>query len=261
MAEPSRLEALRRRVHDDPASVAFAALAEEYRRAGRMADAITTCRAGLVHHPGYVSARVTLGRALAETGEFDDAYDELELVLQVAPENLAALKTVADLHQRRGRPELAIVRYREALLLAPNDAEARQRLAALEEPSPPEIFGEVERVDELVAPSEVESTTASLPEPVPLRVVPAAADRPMAPAGEARALEPPASHGALALAPSPDDEPAEAVESAPDAEVGRVLIALADLLERVERARVRRGDEPVPAADSHATLADEAPER
>ena len=63
-----RLEALRRRVLADPASVAFAALAEEYRRAGRFDEAIDTARAGLDRHPAYASARVTLGRALLRVG-------------------------------------------------------------------------------------------------------------------------------------------------------------------------------------------------
>ena len=68
LAESTRLEELRRRVDLDPASVSFAALAEEYRRAGRFDQAIATCRAGLARHPDYVLARVTLGRALMDTG-------------------------------------------------------------------------------------------------------------------------------------------------------------------------------------------------
>ena len=76
----------------DPASIAFAALAEEYRRAGQFDEAIATCRAGLLRHPAYLSARVTLGRALIEIGRFDEARDELEHVLRVAPENLAAIR-------------------------------------------------------------------------------------------------------------------------------------------------------------------------
>ena len=60
----ARLEQLERRVRNDPMSVAFAALAEEYRRLGRLKEAIETCRTGLARHPAYLSARVTLGRAL-----------------------------------------------------------------------------------------------------------------------------------------------------------------------------------------------------
>jgi uncharacterized protein HemY len=51
--------------------------------------AVTTCRDGLARHPGYVSAQVTLGRALVELQEYAEARKELEAVLQVAPDNLA----------------------------------------------------------------------------------------------------------------------------------------------------------------------------
>jgi len=72
-----RIEDLRRRVLKDPASIAFAALAEEYRRMGRHEEAIETCRAGLQRHPAYLSARVTLGRALIELGQIERGMDEL----------------------------------------------------------------------------------------------------------------------------------------------------------------------------------------
>ena len=108
MADYPRIEELKRRVQQDPASIAFAALADEYRRAGLFHDAIETCRAGLLRHPAYLSARVTLGRALLEVGEFDQAEVELEQVLRTAPENLAAIRALADIHRKRGEtPETA----------------------------------------------------------------------------------------------------------------------------------------------------------
>jgi tetratricopeptide (TPR) repeat protein len=102
MTDSPRLEELKRRVQRDPASISFAALAEEYRKLGLFAEAIETCRAGLQRHPAYLSARVTLGRALVEVGEFDEASVELEHVLRSAPENLAAIRALADIHRRRG---------------------------------------------------------------------------------------------------------------------------------------------------------------
>src|SRR4029079_12583411 len=95
-------EELRRRVQADPASIAFAALAEEYRRVGRYDDAVETCRTGLLRHPAYLSARVTLGRALIETGDFDAAREELETVLRSAPESLAPIRGLAQIHERLG---------------------------------------------------------------------------------------------------------------------------------------------------------------
>ena len=102
MADSPRIEELRRRVQLDPASIAFAALAEEYRRAGRYDEAIATCTAGLQRHPSYLSAHVTLGRALLEVGQYDEAREELEHVLRIAPENLAAIRGLAEIHHRRG---------------------------------------------------------------------------------------------------------------------------------------------------------------
>jgi tetratricopeptide (TPR) repeat protein len=102
MADSPRIEELKRRVESDPASIAFAALAEEYRRAGRYDEAIATCRQGLQRHPSYISAHVTLGRSLLEVEHFDEAREQLELVLRVAPENLAAIRGLAEIHHRRG---------------------------------------------------------------------------------------------------------------------------------------------------------------
>ena len=131
MADPARIDDLRRRVQKDPASIAFAQLAEECRRAGEYEEAVAVARAGLVIHPGYLSARVTLGRALIELNHLDDAQAELELVLKSAAENLAAIRGVAEIHHRRGHLEEALAQYRTALTLARNDPDLEQTVADL----------------------------------------------------------------------------------------------------------------------------------
>lgn len=110
-----RLEQLERRVKADPTSVAFAALAEEYRRAGRFQEAIDVCRAGLTRHPAYLSARVTLGRALIEVGALDEARRALDEVIEAAPENLAAIRALAEIHHRLGEIPEAEAHYRSAI--------------------------------------------------------------------------------------------------------------------------------------------------
>ncbi len=102
MSDQSRIDDLRRRVEADPTSIAFAALAEEYRRAGQYEEAVSVCRTGLTRHPAYLSARVTLGRALLELNELDAAQAELDAVLKIAPENLAATRALGDIQARRG---------------------------------------------------------------------------------------------------------------------------------------------------------------
>jgi len=126
VADNPRIEELRRRVQKDPASIAFAQLAEEYRRAGSYQDAIETCRRGLAIHPGYLSARVTLGRALLEVNDLDAAQTELEFVLKGAPENLAAIRGIAEVHHRRGELGKALGFYQSALGLAKHDPDLEQ---------------------------------------------------------------------------------------------------------------------------------------
>jgi tetratricopeptide (TPR) repeat protein len=132
MPDNPRIDDLRRRVEKDPASIAFAQLAEEYRRAGQCKEAVDVCRAGLALHPGYLSARVTLGRALVEVGQLEDAQQELETVLKSAPENLAAIRGLAEIHHRRGSLEDALRHYRTALSLARNDPELEETVRDLE---------------------------------------------------------------------------------------------------------------------------------
>jgi tetratricopeptide (TPR) repeat protein len=132
MSESPRVEELRRRVQGDPASIAFAALAEEFRRAGRFKEAVETSRAGLRHHPTYVSARVTLGRSLVELQEFEQAEREFAFVLRSAPDNLAARRALGELCWQRLRFADALVHFKAALALAPRDAELPGVIASLE---------------------------------------------------------------------------------------------------------------------------------
>lgn len=132
MADHSpRIDDLRRRVLRDPASIAFAQLAEEYRRAGALEEAVEVCRAGLARHAGYLSARVTLGRALLELGQLDAALEELNAVLAGAPDNLAAVRGLGEIAHRRGQLKEALGHYRRALGLARNDPDLQQLVADL----------------------------------------------------------------------------------------------------------------------------------
>jgi len=150
MAENPRIEELRRRVQADPASIAFAALAEEFRRIGRYEDAIETCRTGLQRHPAYLSARVTLGRSLIETGEYDAAREELETVLKSAPENLAAIRGLAQIHERLGHSNTMDPGFAAAL------QERAEQIKVVSTPPPP-----------IVEPQPEPERQAAEPEPPP----------------------------------------------------------------------------------------------
>jgi predicted Zn-dependent protease len=124
MVDSPRIEELRRRVQADPASIAFAALAEEFRRVRRFEEAIETCRTGLQRHPSYLSARVTLGRALLETGQFEAAREELDYVLRAAPENLAAIRALAEIHARQRHAPEGFEHYDHVLQNAAREEQA-----------------------------------------------------------------------------------------------------------------------------------------
>ena len=113
--------------------MAFAQLAEEYRRAGSNDEAVSICRAGLVHHPNNLTARVTLGRALIELEQLDDAFTELTFVLDAAPGNLPAIRALAEIYQRRGMMSEALVHYRRALQLAQHDTELSQTVEQIQQ--------------------------------------------------------------------------------------------------------------------------------
>jgi tetratricopeptide (TPR) repeat protein len=137
--ETPRILELRRRVQADPSSIAFAQLAEELRRAGANEEAIEVCQSGLARHPGYLSARVTLGRALLELGQLDDAHVELSVVVENAPDNLAAIRGVAEIHQRRGEIAEALRHYRRALELARHDPELEETVERMEKQVAPPV--------------------------------------------------------------------------------------------------------------------------
>ena len=79
---------------------AFGGIAERFRRGGDLDRAIALCRDGLKRFPDQLSARVTLGWSLLDKGQYDLARAELEQVLRKAPDNLAAIRGLAELHDR-----------------------------------------------------------------------------------------------------------------------------------------------------------------
>ncbi|HYT77548.1 MAG TPA: tetratricopeptide repeat protein [Vicinamibacterales bacterium] len=173
---------MRRRVQADPASIAFAALAEEFRRMGRYEEAVETCRTGLQRHPAYLSAHVTLGRALIETGDYDAAREELETVLRSAPENLAAIRGLAQIHERLGHsteldPALAeMVQSMEPVPVA-RPVPAAPVAAPVAEPIPEPVAEAVlEPVAEALAEPVAEVVTGPAEPPEEAPAPPAAAD-------------------------------------------------------------------------------------
>lgn len=236
MPDNPRIDELRRRVDSDPTSIAFAQLAEEYRRAGSYGDAIQTCRAGLMRHPGYLSARVTLGRSLIEIGQLDEAESELSHVLRTAPENLAAIRGMAEIHHRRGDLPEALQTYRSALQLARYDPDLERTVQEIErylQPKTRSVPGgmsyEQARDEFLLALDVPASAPAPVPAtpPAPVSVAAPEPPAPRAAAPVAQPLAPPASAArAVVVPPARKRSPAEPVELRALPELERWLDAI-----------------------------------
>ena len=115
MAEPTaeaRIRDLERRLDLDGGSRLFVSLAEEYRKLGRVRDALSALQKGLLAHPGYIAAQVALGRVYLEANQATDAIATFTKVLVADPANLVAAKSLADIHMSRRDNLEALKKYK-----------------------------------------------------------------------------------------------------------------------------------------------------
>jgi tetratricopeptide (TPR) repeat protein len=127
----TRVDELRRRLEQEPSSRLFAQLAEELRKAGDVAEAVRVARAGLVLHPNYPSARLTLGCALLEVGDRKGARTELAEAVRQAPDNILARRSLGQVLAESEDLPGALEHYVAALRMAPADAGLRVRIRDL----------------------------------------------------------------------------------------------------------------------------------
>ncbi|MDQ3388507.1 MAG: tetratricopeptide repeat protein, partial [Gemmatimonadota bacterium] len=133
---------------ENPQGRYFVPLANAYRKLGEIDHAEALLREGLRRHPDYLSARIVLGRCLADRGADSDAIGEFTYVLSIDPQNLIALRTLGDMAGAAGRREEATRWYGELLAVDPRNEDARQALEALEEGATGAV-GEEDGTDEI----------------------------------------------------------------------------------------------------------------
>src|SRR2546422_7813852 len=132
--DPALDAAIRRheeRLARDPSSLAFAQLADLYRKVGRTREAVALCRDGLARYPHYTTARLILAKALMADGDLDLALAELDRILDVSPKDLESHRLAAEIHRRRGRVDAAATHLETAGRLDPGDRESRVLLGLL----------------------------------------------------------------------------------------------------------------------------------
>ncbi|HYD55014.1 MAG TPA: tetratricopeptide repeat protein [Gemmatimonadaceae bacterium] len=131
MASSARIEELTKKFEENPRRY-FAPLANEYRKAGDLAQAISICRAHLPQQPGHMSGHVVFGQALFESGALDESKQVFETALQLDPENLIALRYLGDIALRRGDRAEARSWYQRVLEVDPRNEETLGLLAEVD---------------------------------------------------------------------------------------------------------------------------------
>ena len=125
------------RLARDPGSLAFAQLADLYRKAGRTREAAALCRDGLARYPHYTTARLILAKALATEGDLEAALTELAAILETSPNDVPCHRLAAEIHRRRGRIDEAVAHLEAAVRLDAGDRESRALLGLLRATPPP----------------------------------------------------------------------------------------------------------------------------
>ena len=168
----AKIRDLERRLDLDPGSRLFVSLAEEYRKLGRMRDALGALQKGLLAHPGYVAAQVALGRVYVEAGQTSDAVATFAKVLVADPGNLVAAKSLADIHLARGDKLEAVKKYKLYRALS-GDRKVDPIIADLETQvapkpvAPPKIQAPVEPPPPPRFQDTDKSRRRSIPKPLP----------------------------------------------------------------------------------------------
>ncbi len=132
MAPSREIEKLQRRWQENPLGLTFAPLAEAYRKEGMLADAFELLDIGLSQHPSYVPAHIVKGRCYLDARGDADAERAFLRVIDLDPENVIALKGLAEIAERSGRFGDAIERLERLLEFDRNNEDARLQLDQLE---------------------------------------------------------------------------------------------------------------------------------
>jgi tetratricopeptide (TPR) repeat protein len=121
-----------RRWQEDPTSRVFAPLAEAYRKAGMVDEAIEIAQDGVRVHPNYLGGRVALARALFDRKRYHEVIEQLEMSMQNAPDNLAGQRLLGESFLMTGRVAEALASYKLLLYFSPMDVEAARLVKELE---------------------------------------------------------------------------------------------------------------------------------
>ncbi|HMV31015.1 MAG TPA: hypothetical protein PKA50_02755 [Gemmatimonadales bacterium] len=128
MPPNSEIEKLERRWKENPKGTVFAPYAEVLRKNGDHLEARDVLRQGLELHPDHIPGNIVLGRCCLDLREDGPAEAAFTHVLDLDPENVIALKALADITERQGRLMEARTWLARLISVDPSNDEARDQL-------------------------------------------------------------------------------------------------------------------------------------
>ena len=131
MAYTSEIDKLEARFRDNPKGRNFAPLADAYRKAGLIDNAIDLCQNGLKLHPDYVSAYIVYARCLVDKKDDAAALGVFKQVLDLDGENIIALRGLAELAERTGKYAEEVEWLSRLLNVDPMNGDAAEALARI----------------------------------------------------------------------------------------------------------------------------------
>ena len=125
MASTARIDELKKKFDENPRRY-FAPLANEFRKAGDIEQAIMICEEFLPQQPGHMSGHIVYGQALYEAGKVTESRTVFETALGLDPENLIALRHLGDIARGQGDHPAARNWYVRVLDADPRNEEIQE---------------------------------------------------------------------------------------------------------------------------------------
>ena len=238
MASTARIDELKKKFDENPRRY-FAPLANEFRKAGDIDQAIRICEEFLPQQPGHMSGHIVYGQALYEVGRMPEARTVFETALGLDPENLIALRHLGDIARDQGDHSAARGWYDRVLDADPRNDEIQSLIAALGAETPSFAGGDLNAngQDTVIVEAVVFERAFDDTEPLGILVVPT----------------PPAPHAAQSSTELIDGFSLDGLETTPD--TTSLMPAVSPRAEGFEPSEFAPPTEPLDASpDLDSTL-------